>query len=336
MQITRPNATLLIALLSVLLLGACTTPQFIHPATTKASPTLSENVFISRDGLALPYQTWMPKNAPRAVIVALHGFNDYSSFFEDAGQYLATRNVASYAYDQRGFGAAPQPGRWFAMDGYLTDAMDITKAIAARHPGVPLYLLGESMGGAVAMTALARHDMPWVQGAILSAPAVWGRDAMPWFQRGILWLAAHTMPAMTMTGRGLDIEPSDNHDMLRALGRDPLVIKATRVDAIYGLVDLMDAALAATSEFKTPALILYGARDEIVQAGPTRHMIARLAPETAADRRVAVYEKGYHMLLRDLQAKNVWADIAHWISNPTTPLPSGADQFGDAFFAAEK
>jgi len=336
MPTTRPRSSLLGVLLSVLLLGACTTPQFIKPAPINATPALTEDVFKTRDGLALPYRTWMPEGIPQAVIVALHGFNDYSRFFEDAGQFLAARGIASYAYDQRGFGAAPHPGRWFPIEGYLTDAVDITKAIGARHPDVPLYLLGESMGGAIAMTALARHDAPWVQGAILSAPAVWGRDAMPWFQRGLLWLAAHTVPGMTMTGRGLDIEPSDNHDMLRALGRDPLVIKATRVDAIYGLVDLMDAALAATPVFNTPALILYGARDEIVEAGPTRLMIKRLPVEMAEKQRIAVYSGGYHMLLRDLQAEAVWTDIVHWASNPRAPLPSGADQFGDAFFAAEK
>tara|TARA_R110000787_G_scaffold221535_1_gene330248 strand:+ start:57682 stop:58692 length:1011 start_codon:yes stop_codon:yes gene_type:complete len=336
MPTTRPRPGLLIALLSTLLLGACTTPQFIEPTPINATPTLTEDVFKTRDGLALPYRTWMPEGTPRAVIVALHGFNDYSRFFEDAGQFLAARGIASYAYDQRGFGAAPHPGRWFPLDGYLADAVDIAKAIGARHPDVPLYLLGESMGGAIAMTALARHDAPWVQGAILSAPAVWGRDAMPWFQRSLLWLAAHTVPGMTLTGRGLDIEPSDNHDMLRALGRDPLVIKATRVDAIYGLVDLMDAALAAASVLNKPALILYGARDEVIEAGPTRLMIKRLPAGMTEKQRIAVYSDGYHMLLRDLQAKAVWTDIAHWASDPRAPLPSGADQFGDAFFAAEK
>ncbi len=336
MPTTRPNAGRLIALLSVLLLGACTTPQFIQPATIDATPSLSDEAFNTRDGLALPYRTWMPEGTPRAVIVALHGFNDYSRFFEDAGQFLAARGIASYAYDQRGFGAAPHPGRWFPLDGYLIDAVDIAKVIKARHPDVPLYLLGESMGGAVAMTALARYDASWVQGAILSAPAVWGRDAMPWFQRGLLWLAAHTVPGMTMTGRGLDVEPSDNHDMLRALGRDPLVIKATRVDAIYGLVDLMDAALAAAPSLSKPSLILYGARDEIVKARPTRLMIKRLPTKMAEKQHIAVYSSGYHMLLRDLQAEAVWTDIVQWAFDPDAPLPSGADQFGATFFAVEK
>ncbi len=336
MPTRRPRHSLLITLLGVLLLAACTTPQFVTPAPATMAPALDSDVFTTRDGLTLPYRTWMPDGAPKAVIVALHGFNDYSRFFDDAGQFLAARGIASYAYDQRGFGAAPHTGRWFPLDRYRTDAADISKAIADRHPGVPLYLLGESMGGAVIMTALAHHDAPWVNGAILSAPAVWGREAMSWFQRTLLWLAGHTLPGMTLTGRGLDIEPSDNHDMLRALGRDPLVIKATRIDAIYGLVDLMDAALAAAPDFETPALILYGARDEIVEAGPTRRMIARLPDAETKRQRVAVYTGGYHMLLRDLQAKTVWMDIAHWISDPEAPLPSGADRFGAAFFTVEK
>ena len=116
---------------------------------------------------------------------------------------------------------------------------------AARHPGLPVYLMGDSMGCAVALRALADPDAPQVAGAILVAPAVWGGKAMnPAFRFGI-WFAAHTTPWNYATGRGLRRVPSDNVEMLRKLGRDPLVIKATRIDTVDGLTSLMDAALAA-------------------------------------------------------------------------------------------
>ena len=119
--------------------------------------------------------------------------------------------------------------------------------------------------------------------------------------------------------------------MLRALGRDPLVIKATRVDAINGLVDLMDLALAAAPRLDSPSLILYGGQDEIIQPGPTRTMLARLPAAPAPARRIAVYPGGYHMLLRDLDAAVVWGDIAAWIADPDRPLPSGAEAPAKAF-----
>ncbi|HLO75718.1 MAG TPA: alpha/beta fold hydrolase, partial [Magnetospirillum sp.] len=196
--------------------------------------------------------------------------------------------------------------------------------VAARHPGVPLYLVGESMGGAVVMLAVADQPPAPVRGIVLAAPAVWGRSSMGFFQRAALWLSYQVVPGWELTGRGLGIKPSDNTPMLRKLGADPLVLKATRVDAVNGLVNLMDAATAAAPRVRLPALVLYGEKDEIIPADPTWAMIETL-PDTAGSQRVALYPNGYHMLLRDLQAKVVLDDIVSWIDAPAAPLPSGAD-----------
>ncbi len=95
---------------------------------------------------------------------------------------------------------------------------------------------------------------PAVDGLILAAPAVWGWKAMNGLYATALRLAAHTVPARRLTGQGLAIRPSDNIEMLRALGRDPLVIKETRVDAVYGLVGLMDRAYEAAGRIGVPVL----------------------------------------------------------------------------------
>ncbi len=148
---------------------------------------------------------------------------------------------------------------------------------------------------------------------------------MPWYQRAALWIGVRIMPWATVTGQALKIKPSDNIEMLRALGRDAKVIKATRIDAIHGLVNLMDAALEKSARLDQRALILYGEKDEIIPKKPTAMMLGRL-PEAAPDqRRLALYPEGYHMLLRDLQAEVPWRDIVHWIGNKDPPLPSGAD-----------
>ena len=84
---------------------------------------------------------------PRAVILALHGFNDYSNAFAAPGAAWARLGIATYAYDQRGFGAAPARGRWAGGRVFAEDATTAACLLRQRHPGVPLYLLGESMGG---------------------------------------------------------------------------------------------------------------------------------------------------------------------------------------------
>ena len=313
-------------ILPLLLLAAACAPRLVDTGPAAQSPALYETHFWTRDGIALSYRRWLAESMPpRAVIVALHGFNDYSAFFDKPAAFLKKKGIASYAYDQRGFGANGFRGRWFANDRLRMDALDFTRAVAAKHPGVPVYLLGESMGGAVAMTAATGPTPPAADGIILSAPAVWGRAAMSWYERLALWVAAHTFPGMTLTGRGLNITPSDNVEMLRALGRDPLVIKETRVETIHGLVGLMDAALAAAPRFQARALVLYGRKDEIIPGRPTFDMVRRLPGLAAARQSFALYKDGYHMLLRDLQAETVWRDILAWIGDAAAPLPSGAD-----------
>ncbi len=289
-----------------------------------SAPVLARAHFVAADGAVLPVRAWVPQGEPpKAVIVALHGFNDYSNFFAKPGEYLSRQGIACYAYDQRGFGNAPGRGLWAGVGAYADDLRDFAAQARHRHPGVPLYVLGESMGGAVAIVAMASAPSPVADGLILSSPAVWGRATMPWWQRVLLEITVHTVPWLRLTGEGLKIMASDNIEMLRGLGRDPLVIKATRLDALYGLADLMDAALADAGKLSATTLVLYGEHDQVVPREPVELMLAEMhAPQT----RVAFYANGYHMLLRDLQAEKPWRDIAAWIESHNAPLPSGADR----------
>ena len=311
-------ARAILCTLLFVVLGACASPV-IHPSGHEsAMPSLSNDHFIAHDGISIPLRSWIPAGQePAAIIIAVHGFNDYSHFFAEPGAFLASRNITTFAFDQRGFGATPAPGIWPGVPSLIKDLETLTALLRARHPGIPLYLFGESMGGAVVMVTIKQArdtGTPLgIDGAILSAPAVWGRETMPWYQNAALWLSAHTMPKAKLTGQGLKIMASDNIEMLRALGRDPLVIKKTRVDAIYGLTNLMDAALEAARSLDLPSLILYGEKDEIIPRAPTELMLSRMPEASVASRKVILYANGYHMLTRDLQRQTVWRDIAGWI-----------------------
>ncbi|MDH3972154.1 MAG: lysophospholipase, partial [Gammaproteobacteria bacterium] len=233
--------------------------------------------------------------------------------------YFARHNIVTYAYDQRGFGETAQRGIWPGDNVLESDAASMANLLCEKHPDLPLFLLGESMGGAVAINM--QQAAPCVTGMVLVGPAVWGWQTMPFWQRNTLRFAAHVAPAKTLTGEGLQIIPSDNTEMLRALGRDPLVIKATRIDTMYGLTNLMEAALLSSSRLQVPTLILYGERDEIIPHDPTCVMLERLPDQSTT--RFALYPDGYHMLMRDLQAQVVLHDVIAWVSDQSGSLPSG-------------
>ena len=299
-------------------LAACG-PRFQDFQPGLIAPALQDDILVTEDGKKLPFRVWEADGETEAVLLALHGFNMYSNYFDDPAKWWAKQGLTTYAYDQRGFGAAPEARFWGGTAAMAADARAMLDLLARRHPGRPLFILGESMGAAVAVLAMSEPPISKVDGVVLVAPGLWGGKSMHPFLRFSLWLSAHVMPWNTDTGSGLRRRPSDNIPMLRALGRDKLVIRHTRMDAVYGVTMLMGHAYDAAPSLHHPALVLYGERDEIVPARPVHNTMDRL-PERPV---YVLYPDGWHMLLRDLQAEVVWRDIAAWIKKPGPDLPSG-------------
>jgi alpha-beta hydrolase superfamily lysophospholipase len=192
--------------------------------------------------------------------------------------------------------------------------------------------MGESMGGAVLMRMMALADPPEVDGVVLVAPAVWGRDEMNVFMRAGLWLMAGAMPWMTATGSIAHVVPTDNHAALVRLSNDPLSIHETRFDAVRGLVNLMDAAQAAAPALHAPVLLLYGGKDDLIPPRATAATWRALPPGA----RTAFYPGGYHLLLRDKERAVVIGDVIAWITDPEAPLPSGAERAATVWLAGQK
>ena len=322
--------TLPVQLILLLFLGACSHPHLqVRPDIPGDHTRLNSESVVMSDRYVLPMKTWRATGETRAVVLALHGFNDYSNAFDTVGQSFEDDSITTYAIDQRGFGETEQRGIWPGGDIMQSDLVATVRLLCDKHSGLPIFLLGESMGGAVILSALQQLEQTCIQGVILLAPAVWGWQTMPWYQTIPLRMLAHIIPAKTLTGDGLDITPSDNDDMLRALGRDPLIIKGSRIDAIYGLTDLMEDALVNGSALEIPALILYGEHDEIIPPKPFCRLLNNLPDQDASHWRLVLYADGYHMLTRDLQAEVVIRDMLTWIRNPQSEMPSGQEVVGD-------
>ena len=313
----------LVRLLPLLLLASCARPYVTPAAGGRAAPVLNGAYAVMDDGYRLPVTRWGPAQECRAMVLALHGLNDYRTAFASTGEFLARYGISVLAYDQRGFGAAEGAGYWHGTDRMVADLRTMIRLAGEQHPDCPLYVLGESMGGAVTLAALNVLP-PRVAGIVLVAPAVWSRDSMPLYQRAALWLAAHTVPGKRLTGKGLHLKPSDNIDMLRALGRDPLVIKATRVDVLYGMSNLMDRAARSPLAALGNTLILYGRHDDIIPAQATCRLLRRLPNGDDRHWHAILYDNGYHMLTRDLEGDIVLRDIARWLlasGSFAAPLP---------------
>ena len=291
------------------------------------APRLTASVFVTADGVRLPYRVWLPDKRITAVVVAMHGMNDHSRAFVEPARAWGRRGIATYAYDQRGFGGAPHRGKWAGAKAMIQDVKVFVRLIRGRHSGLPVFLLGSSMGGGVVLASLGESDAPMVEGAILLAPAVWGREIMPSENRLALWIAAHAAPGVQLTSDQIRRIPTDNRAALIQMSRDPRIIKYVRVDSLYGITNLMDLALSAAPKVQVPILMLYGAKDQIIPLKPIITATNRLPAKL---HRFVIYPQGWHMLLRDKQAATVYRDIVAWIGDRSRPLPSGAERVSAA------
>jgi len=313
------------AIAAAVMLSACT-PLMVQQAGSPPmgfqGARLEQDAFVSFDGARLGLTRWEVER-PRAVVVALHGMNDYANAFHRAAPYWAEHGVTTWAYDQRGFGRSPNRGVWGGDELMVEDLRTMVALARTQHPGVPVIVAGESMGGAVAIEAFASDRPPAADRLILMAPAVWGWSNQPLPYKTTLWLAARFTashvytPPRWLTKR---VQPTDNREELIAMGRDPLMTWGARSDALYGLVEMMERAWRTIGEVKVPTLYVYGANDEIIPETPSFQAASKLKPTD----RSAYYARGWHLMTRDHQGPVVWADLLSFIKSPDAPLPSGA------------
>ncbi len=313
------------ALMAVLVLAACAplSQQAGRPDLSFQGPRLEDQDFVSFDGARLGLQHWDAAGEPWAVIVGLHGMNDYSSAFRLPGPAWAAHGITTYAYDQRGFGRSPRRGIWGGRDLMEADLRTLVSLARQRYPHAVIAVAGVSMGGAVAIDAFNSERPPPADRLVLLSPAVWGWSDQPLPNRLALWVMAHSL-------RGYVVEPpafllknihvTDNIEELRRMSRDPLMIWGARPDALYGLMDLMQRGSSGTGRLSTPTLYLYGGRDDIIPKSAAFHAASRLKPPN----RTAYYAQGHHLLLVDLEGPTVWADVESFLRDPSAPLPSGA------------
>jgi alpha-beta hydrolase superfamily lysophospholipase len=297
--------------LTCLLLTACAPIPYGHPQSEPGFPIVTSGYFHVSDGAALPYRLYAPAGPPKAVVLALHGYTDSRDGWLILSKILNAGGIAVYAPDQSSFGATANRGLWPGTGTLVAEARDMAVQLRGQYPHTKLVVMGESMGGAIALLLGASSDPPPVDGYVISAPAVWGGKALSPIYRATAKIAAALVPAKRLTGQSVHVQASDNIAALIAFGEDPLTIHEPRVDDVAGLVTLMGEAQAACAHFDQPALILYGGHDQLIPPEAIKscwNAIARSAPVT-----LAFYPPDYHLLERDLERATPDADIVSYI-----------------------
>jgi acylglycerol lipase len=280
----------------------------IEPATPRRhTPALHDDALIAGDGTRLPLMRWHPAE-PAAIMLGLHGYGDYRRAFRLAGPWLAARRIALFAYDQRGFGETEPRGRWPGAGELIQDLAEAVLLLREHYPTLPLYVMGESMGGAVALAGMGQGKVVGVDRLILVAPAVRGGVPLREVHDLALRMGAVALPWLAVALRRGSSPWLDPGEAAR-LADDPLILREISVHAYDGLIDLANQASVDPAVAMQPTLLLYGELDATIP----RVAIDNLAPRHD-NLTVKLYPERHHLLLHEKGADAVLEDCLVWLA----------------------
>jgi acylglycerol lipase len=272
------------------------------------SATLAADHLLTGDGARLPVSSWRPDGPAAAVVLGLHGYGDYRKAFNLAARWLAPRGVAVYAYDQRGFGETDSRGYWPGADTLIDDCADAVRVLREAHPRLPLAVLGESMGGSVALAGLAGGQVTGVERLILAGPGVRGGVPLRQLHDLALRLGALALPWLAVELRRGGRPWLDPEESTR-LADDPLILRQLSVGTFDGLIELANRATVDAGKDLPPTLLLYGELDGTIPRVAIDDLAAGLGERCT----LRLYPERHHLLLHEADADAVFADCLRWL-----------------------
>jgi alpha-beta hydrolase superfamily lysophospholipase len=273
-----------------------------------------EGTFKGAGGLDLYYQSWLPERAARAALALVHGLGEHGGRYMNIVNHLAPWGYAIYALDHRGHGRSPGPRAFVnSWSEFIEDVGAFCQLIAQQQPGVPFFLMGHSMGGNITLNYILHHPTSHhpdsVKAVIASAPAVGKLDVPPLLVL-ISRLLSGILPRLSVA-TGLDATAvSRDTAVVRAYQNDPLVHSKGTPRFATEIAASAEWAMAHASEFKPPLLLLHGDTDRIVDVQASRDFFVRVPHD---DKKLIIYEGGYHEPHNDIEYERVVQDIKAWL-----------------------
>jgi acylglycerol lipase len=259
-------------------------------------------------GVQLFTQSWLPEvGEPRAAVVLVHGFGEHSDRYGWVAEHLVAAGYAVWACDHRGHGRSQGPRALVELDALVGDLDRLLDQVASAHPGLPVAMLGHSLGGLIAIRYALAHQRR-LRALVLSGPLA-ALDAPP--------LALTLAGAIARVAPGLGVSSLDP----RLVSRDPAVVAAYRADPLVhhgrlpaGTVAEMARAVGdlpqAVRAITVPTLLIYGTADGLCPPSGAVMLADRIGAEDLTTR---AYEGLYHEVLNEPERETVMSDVLGWL-----------------------
>lgn len=260
------------------------------------------------DGLTLFTQGWEPTTPPRSVIVIVHGYAEHSSRYSDLATHFVQQGHAVQTYDHRGHGrSAGRRAYVHAFDDYLGDLGAFLDSVRRRFEGVPEFLFGHSMGGAIAALYCLEREMDF-QGLILSSAALKTNEA-PLLQKlsPIVGRLLPRLPTIGLDNSMLSRDPAVAQrveaDLLHYLGKMPARTGAEVLRAMQRIDQQME-------NLTLPLLLIHGTADQITDPAGSMACYERAQSD---DKTLGLYPDLYHETFNEPEKEQVIEEITTWI-----------------------
>jgi alpha-beta hydrolase superfamily lysophospholipase len=264
-------------------------------------------------------RTWAPPE-PERVLVLVHGYAEHSGRYDHVGRWFAARGCAVSGYDHQGHGLSTGPRCHVRRFSDFVDDLEIAVRMARdENPGVPLFVVGHSMGGLVTASYLVERQ-PAITGAVLSGPALaLGQDA-PRLRLAVARFLSLVAPRLSFAS-GLDSNGlSRDPEVVRAYVDDPLVEGTMTARLAAEMLPTIERTARAASKVGVPLLLLHGEEDPLCPAEGSRAFHAGLSTPGSA---IEVFPRLRHEIFNEPEQEAVFARLYEWVTGLGDPEPRG-------------
>lgn len=269
----------------------------------------SEARFKTVDNFEIFESTWSCDNA-KGVVLITHGIAEHCGRYDHVAQSLVEAGYSVVSFDLRGHGKSSGKRNYTnAFQDYLNDLQDVLERTQRGFSGLPLFLLGHSMGGEI-VTLFSIERNPEVKGILLSGPSVKiSDDLSPFLQKvsGLLSVILPKLPVLKLGSADISKDP----EVVKAYDEDPLnyrggILARTGAEAL-GATKTISAHAGAIS---LPILIMHGELDKLADVKGSEMLYAKVSSE---DKTLKIYDGLYHEILNEPERDLVKADIITWL-----------------------
>ncbi|KAG2495972.1 hypothetical protein HYH03_005901 [Edaphochlamys debaryana] len=279
-------------------------------------------------GLKLFLRHWTPETGSpvKGVVIMVHGLTAHGGMYAGVARQLAAQGLATVASDLQGNGlsdgAAGLRGYVRQFNDYVDDLDRVMAWASERHPGVPVFLLGESMGGTVVLQALRRQGAAGkVRGAVLMAPAIRAHPKvlpppviMP-FLRGLsLLFPTLPVPDDSVIAKDNWVGAFGDTAWAEAAYGDPLFTLERPRLGMLEMLSVMADLYGNLDQIRTPLLVCHSPSDARTELANSEALAQRACVE---DKELLMVPGGRHMLFHDTPeiTSRVTAHVTKWLAS---------------------